>query len=194
MQQQISFKDAKGEQAEEGEQIDMTPQGKAQRFLEQTATRFSVKFLHYGKYFDDDKESCDIYEITLTRGKRKFTFTFGQSIAKSGKYILYYTNQRFERGYRFQESELKTIRAAFIGFGFGRVYERNEDYAIPTAYDVLSCLQKNEVGTLEEFCREFGYDTDSRKAEKIYSAVCHEWQEIKALYNDEEIERLQEIS
>jgi len=41
----------------------------------------------------------------------------------------------------------------------------------PTAADVLSCLCSDARGgesTFEEFCSDFGYDTDSRKAERLY--------------------------
>lgn len=35
-----------------------------------------------------------------------------------------------------------------------------------SVYDVLACLQKYDCGTFVEFAHEFGYDTDSREAEK----------------------------
>ena len=63
----------------------------------------------------------------------------------------------------------------------------------PTAYDVLACLQKYDVGTFENFCSEFGYDEDSRTAEKIYKAVCKEYLNVCKLWSDSEIEELAEI-
>ena len=63
----------------------------------------------------------------------------------------------------------------------------------PTAYDVLACLTKYDVGSFEDFCSEFGYDTDSRTAEKTYFAVVKEYNEVKRLWNEKEIEALQEI-
>lgn len=66
--------------------------------------------------------------------------------------------------------------------------------APPTAYDVLACIQKYDPGTFENFCSEFGYDTDSRKAEKIYKAVCKEWQKVSTFFTSNEIEELQEIN
>jgi len=44
----------------------------------------------------------------------------------------------------------------------------------PTVEDVLNCLISDASSTdysFEEWCREFGYDTDSRKAEQIYK-IC----------------------
>ena len=64
----------------------------------------------------------------------------------------------------------------------------------PSKYDILSCLVKYDPGTLGDFCSEFGYDTDSRKAEKIYNAVEGEWLKVQSLFNDDELEILREIN
>ena len=46
----------------------------------------------------------------------------------------------------------------------------------PTAEDVLDCLASDVAGFLnawsfEDWCEDYGYDTDSRKAEKIYRVI-----------------------
>jgi hypothetical protein len=64
----------------------------------------------------------------------------------------------------------------------------------PTAYDVITCLTKNDPGDFEEFCREFGYDTDSRKAEKTYKAVVAEWKNVEACFSEEELAEMGEIN
>lgn len=67
-----------------------------------------------------------------------------------------------------------------------------------TAYDVLSYVEKNDVGTFEDFCSDFGYDSDSRRAESTYHAIYHAVQEesrkVRAFFTKEEIETLQEIA
>ena len=100
--------------------------------------------------FKVDKYKRDIYNITLKRGQRKYTFKFGQSIAKGS----------------------------------------NE----PTLYEVLSCLQKYEVGTFENFCDEFGYNLDSISAKKTYKAVSKEYNKMCSLFSNDELEVLQLIS
>ena len=63
----------------------------------------------------------------------------------------------------------------------------------PTSYDVIACLQKYDVGSFENFCSEFGYDVDSRSAERVYKAVCKEFEKVDKFFTDAEIEQLQEI-
>jgi hypothetical protein len=63
----------------------------------------------------------------------------------------------------------------------------------PSMYSVLACLTKYDPYSFEDFCYNFGYDTDSRKAEKIYHAVVKEWEAVERLFGDilEELEEIQ---
>lgn len=54
----------------------------------------------------------------------------------------------------------------------------------PTMYDILACLTKYDPETFEDFCDEFGYDQDSRSAERIYKAVRREWGNVERLFGD----------
>ena len=139
---------------------------KAIDFLKSTNTEFKAEFLRNGKYFSDDKEERDIYKITLKRGQREYSFEFGQSIAES-----VYMNKN--RGYMNKNM--------------------NKNRTTPTSYDVLTCLTKYDPGTLEDFCAEFGYDVDSKKAEKTYLAVKNEYLNLIRLFTDSEIEQLAKI-
>jgi hypothetical protein len=171
-------------------------------FLESTNTTFSATYLRTGKYFTDDKDERDIYQIELKRGNRKYAFEFGQSIDNSG---FYYTKGkikiRLDRKYLAKDY----FKGKALGLA-GTIKMKDNDFmnngksdiihypVAPTAYDVLACLTKYDVGTFENFCSEFGYDTDSIKAEKTYNAVLNEWQNVCALFSDTEIEQLQEIN
>lgn len=53
-------------------------------FLNATSTTFKVKFYKHAKYFHEDEYLRDIYKISLIRGEKKHTFTFGQSIENKG--------------------------------------------------------------------------------------------------------------
>lgn len=52
----------------------------------------------------------------------------------------------------------------------------------PSSYDILACLTKYNPGSFEEFCNDFGYDADSRKAYDIYLLMCKEWQGVKDVF------------
>lgn len=62
----------------------------------------------------------------------------------------------------------------------------------PTAYDILACLTKYDPYSFEDFCAEYGYDVDSRKAYNTYLAVQKEYNNVQRLFNDV-IEELAEI-
>lgn len=75
---------------------------------------------------------------------------------------------------------------------FGTSLNDTRTGTAPTAYDILSCLTKYEVGTFEDFCSDFGYDEDSRKVEITYKAVLKEFAGVERVFGDV-LEELQEI-
>lgn len=102
-------------------------------------------------------------------------------------------------GYHFEEDEQQRHIFKVTLLKDGKQYTFNfgqsiaEDVNEPTMYDVLSCLQKYEVDSFENFCGDFGYDNDSRTAERIYKAVYKEYENMERLFTEEEIELLQNI-
>ena len=67
----------------------------------------------------------------------------------------------------------------------------------PTAYDILSCLQKYDVGDFEDFMWEFGYEIkkrgDLKRLQYTYNAVVKEYNDICRCFTPEQIEAMQEI-
>lgn len=154
-------------------------------FLKLTATTIEIKPLGLGKHWPGDKHDRDIYSVTLSRNGRSFTFKFGQSIQNSA-YFWRYGN--YERG---------------MSNGIGKnhhkptplnEWDHNKDRSLPTAYGVLTCLTTCDPGDLENFCADFGYDLDSRTAEKTHKAVVNEYTQLCTLYNTAEMEQLAEIN
>lgn len=111
--------------------------------------KLNVVSSRYGFMKWDNKNQRHIFKVQLKRGRKSYTFEFGQSIANG-----------------VQE---------------------------PTLYDVLTCLQKYDVGSFEDFCGEFGYDEDSRTAERTYKAVVKEFEAMERLFNSDELEVLSYI-
>jgi hypothetical protein len=164
----------------------------ANDFLSLTNTEFKAEFIKNDLYFPEDTQKRDIYEITLKRGSREYKFKFGYSIAHSGKWI-FYTNEGIKLFNSEEEGRKATMVYNKVVRAGKRDYFLNKEFKEPSAYDVLSCLNKSEVGDFEDFCSNYGYDTDSRKAEKTYLALLEEWKNLKMLYSDEELNLLQEI-
>lgn len=178
---------------------------KAEDFLSKTKTEFKSVFLKYDFHFEGDTEKRDIYLITLKRRDREYKFNFGQSISESGfkiintntnkevKYIwfdecLTYVQQfkgeqKEKEIKRFVSDKLKCMGCLKLIFG-----------KTPTSYDVLACLTTYDPEDFESFCSNFGYDIDSRRAEKTYNGVVDEYNNLKMLFSDKELEELQEIN
>ena len=126
----------------------------ANDFLKRHNIKFHARHIDYGRYFDGDKESRNIYRLTLTRkGERtRYSTRFGASLDMTWNNIE------------------------------------------PTAYDLLTSITKYDPDTFEEFCSAYGYDTDSRSAERVYRAVCKDWTNVQRFFTEEEIEQLAEIN
>ena len=65
----------------------------------------------------------------------------------------------------------------------------------PTALDVLYSFIADLVNgeSFEDWCGNLGYDTDSRKAEKVYLACLKQEENIKGMFTEAEIEELQKL-
>lgn len=121
----------------------------ANKIAKELGIKLTVLDYDYKDHFNDGIVRCT-FKLKLSRGKRSYTFDFGQSVANA--------------------------------------------YKVPTMYDVLSCMQKYDVGNFENFCEYFGYDTDSKKALETYKAVVKEYAAVKKLFTDDELELLSEIN
>lgn len=164
----------------------------AQDFLDATNTTLEVVFLRNGKHFSDDDTVRDIYQFTLKRGSRSYVAEFGQSIMNSQYYQdglhkdRTYTLSGRSRTGGWSLNDLGKYKAGGVGLIL-------KPGVPPTAYDILACLTKSHPGTFEDFCSEYGYDEDSRKAFKSYESVLDEWIGVASIWNEEEMELLWEI-
>lgn len=131
------------------------------------------------------------YRCTISGAERgHVSFDFWNSYADE-EWNWTYSN-RFEAKGKFVNRQ--------FGYGQETMYERyKSNFAkgrkkeTPTAYDLLACIEKNEPGTFTDFCSDFGYDTDSRRAFDVYQAVQEEYSKIRRFFTAAEIEELQEV-
>lgn len=176
------------------------------KFLENTETDVNAEYLGHQKHFADDKEYRAVFEITITRKNRTpMTFKFGNSIINSYqiKRNKDYINPMFaktvDKGAMFQflkyfKLNKPVLKDTTVNTQHGELTIK-KDISPPTPYDILSCIQKYDVGSLEDFCSEMGGDPDSIKFNNIYLAVQKEWADVRRLgFNDHEMELLREIA
>lgn len=159
-------------------------------FLEKTNATCKIEFGGCAVNYDWKEKDCrNFYNVTLSTTRGTMNFVFWDSIYNtelSKMTVEEYAKKRFKREYCYLT-------------GSDKARARNElkekkVSAIPTAYDVLTCLQRYDPGTFEEFCSEFGYDEDSKTADKIYIAVIREYKQLERIFTPEQMKELQEIN
>lgn len=141
-----------------------------------------------------DGESVDTYSITIERAKKhetpkgksiSFSFDFHDSIHDTEiRKLSPWDIETYNRTHKFQ----RITRAKLA-------QKKSEIKNGPTSYTLLACISSESYqhDTLEDFCDNFGYDTDSRKALEIYLACQELSSKITRFFTTAELEALREI-
>lgn len=158
----------------------------ANDFLHKNKIECEIVFSHTGKHFSGDTEERDIYSATFKKGdKKQFSIVFGASINDTRKRAL------AKGGWGF-DSRGGTL---FLSTEKRRLLLKE---ATPTAYSILACLQKYEVGDLDDFLSEYGYEVkkagDLRRLQKLHIAVYEEWDKVRGFFSSKELEELRNIN
>lgn len=161
----------------------------AEKFLQDANATMNIDF--QGRAINTawkEKELRNLYAITITTPRGSYTFDFWDSLHNTEitqMTVEQYARKHFRMLYEdMTHSEQKKASAELA---------KMQKEARPTCYDVLTCLTKYEPGTFEDFCSEYGYDEDSRTAERIYIAVQKEFANLKRIFDPEQLEAMQEI-
>lgn len=118
----------------------------------------SATFTGHHKYFPDDADTRDVYRITLTRSDRSMSFDFGQALNDSR--VEDHSDGPY---WKRRQRDIDTCKYDPSGNGFN-VKAPNRKRIPPTLYNVITCIEKYDPYTFEDWCSSVGYDTDSRKA------------------------------
>ena len=165
-------------------------------FLTKTGCKMTITFKETRKYFPNDKETRDVYEVLIERGNRKWKFEFGNSISDS-EFVAVYGKSRCKipSEMRTKSNQEITLYVKWnLKSDFGTVKSDHiKRPAPPSEYSVLACITKWDPESFEYFCSEVGYDTDSKTADRVYAGVKEEWLNVCRIWNDSEIEELCEI-
>lgn len=143
-------------------------------FLQKTHAKMKIEYvgLAVNKEWKEKEKRC-LYEITLTSSRGSMTFDFWDSI---------------------RNTEIRTMPFDSYTVQANKKLAAKKKAAVPSVYDVLACLQKCDPGTFEDFCSDYGYDEDSRTAERIYFAAQKEYTQLARLFTPDEMDELAEIN
>jgi hypothetical protein len=131
------------------------------------------------------------YRCFLTRAAKTVSFDFWNSYANEEENFFAFGNHDSLNNWVTGRENMYWDK-----YRIGKKYPsgpRIKKRIIPVAYDLLACLQKSDVGTFQDFCGDFGYDTDSKRAESTYRAVCEEYRKVSSFFTPEELQALQEV-
>jgi hypothetical protein len=139
------------------------------------------------------KHITAVYHVTLTRNHRSYSFDFSTSINDSWQHFKKPT--KILSGFplsididKFFDSDVCRLEKFQH-----KVFVVRRAQKVPRLYDILAGITKSDPGTFSDFCGDFGYDEDSRKAFETYLAVQKEWEGVQLLFGDV-LDELQEIN
>ena len=156
---------------------------KATEFLSKHGITFEVTPVDTScpKWCEDGKHIHGYhYRATFGRDKRK-------------PMIVDFWNSYRDSTRPLTQMDLNTGEYSLADKDKGLRIKRTLESTQPSAYDILTCITKCDPGSFEEFCGDYGYDTDSRKALETYIAVQKEWSDVQRMFGDC-LDELQEIA
>lgn len=161
----------------------------AKLFIERTGLTIHTVYLHTvkNKWREEDKPPHvynAVFNVTFTRADRQpFTFEFTNSMADSFKSVSIHNMSYDDK--KALEHFARSPKNLRYG-SYARVNKRLDNYSI------LSCMLLID-GDFDDFCADFGYDTDSKSAERIYQECLRQSHALRAIFDHDEIEALQMI-
>jgi hypothetical protein len=132
------------------------------------------------------------WKITINKGARSLTTDYMQGIA----HIPGYT-QRWSG--RLSVDEFENIKAACESGRSGRVgFLQGRLIPAPELHDVMYSLAMDagalDAGSFEEWAGDYGYEPDSRSAEKLYRECLKIALELRAMIGEDGLQKLRDAS
>lgn len=178
--------------------------GQADAFLKGTGATIEGRFLGIQSgHFGPDDDNRDTWEIRIKRNGREFVFKFGNSIKA--------TEDRLERllgnSASYQPARYRKEPELIKNSMFGKVKVEKWESAAkewhvltsnaggfndfePRPYDILAGLTNYEPEKdIDDFAAEYGYTVIS-EAVRVHKAVLDEWENMRALFDNDELETL----
>lgn len=108
-----------------------------------------------------------------------------------------WSNDETETGYIGVYGQYRakvTYQGRSASFPYGNSVNDYENGIEPKKQDLLDCLVSDyfsQTNSFEDFANEYGYDTDSRKTEKIFKQVKKEQEKLEKIFPNRELEDLE---
>lgn len=139
----------------------------------------------------------DVYRVIFLRGNRKIEFEYTQSFMNSERFVVYnkagkeiksFSVPVEARKYRYERKRKAAIPLDYYEMKAERIHPVE-----PTATDALcgAIIDANSYPmTFEDWCCEFGYDDDSRKAYDIWQRCTDLATKAQTLFSYDEVEEM----
>ena len=168
-------------------------------FLKETGTAFEIIYQYTGPHFSGETDHRDVYRFTLKNSKGEYSSTFGDSIRNTERRELA-TRKPLRNTDIYGATRTKALRAGLLDKD-GRLSTsallKARNYK-PSAYDILSCLEKYCPDTFEEFCDDYGYNdlplTEYSRIMQIFQNCKDQERALKKLFTPEQMEKLADIN
>lgn len=165
----------------------------ALEFLNSCPAELSI--VHIGKAVNhlwNEKEPRDMYSFVLKTQRGSMNGTFWDSLHNT----------------RFRSMTVKQYCAKRKGIPLSDltyqeqvrvIKEFDEEVKVskPNAYAILACLEKYDVGSMDDFMHEFGYEIRSAKDManfiQTYNAVVKEYNDLCRIFTPKQMMKLREI-
>lgn len=161
-------------------------------FLDKCNAKIHIVFV--GKEINrlwDDNQTRNKYHFYITTPLGKMDGYFWDSIRNTK-----FTNMSYTE---YHDAAIRKSHDAVLPKDFPTIpqFLEMKRKARPSAYDILACLEKYDVGTIDDFINEFGYEvrkwSDVRRIEDTYHAVVKEYHDLCRIFTPEQMEMLREI-
>jgi hypothetical protein len=173
--------------------------GQANTFLEATGARILFRYAGQESSRVASGKRNGLWKFRIERGSRAYEADWHESIADFESRMFDCYGERYNWPETFGDSP----REAFTGTKRAKALKflaATKDFGPagtdgrPDAYGLLASLEARDVGTIDDFAAEFGYE-GGKVSETIatYNAVKEESRKLRELFTDEELEALSAI-
>ena len=163
----------------------------AKKFLENCNAQMTINYMGL-RHSDWDDKPHDFYMVNIVTPRGTMTVNFYDSLYNTALNNLSFDKLYEKRTNHYYESLQLHERTKFIK----QIKKEREDRKV-TEYDILSSLEKYDVGSMDEFKQEFGYEINNAKDMtnfiNTYNAVVEQYRDICRCFTTKQIEALREI-